>query len=241
MSNTVSPESLAPSDVDGSTGSRRTLLLLGGLAVLLVLAIAGYFLFLSGSSEEDLGLVPSGAAPQQTKDASGKDDEKKADQKADEKSEKQVKQEITVGRDPFAPLSVEAEKIVPVDDDADGGSSGSTGTSGSSGTKSDTVPPTAPQPTTAPTTAPTTEPIEPEESYKVTLRSVEVKKGKAVIEVDGKRYLVNVKEMFTDTKTGPFKLVWVGERSNGTATAKVVFGSDAPVLLVEKDSVVFET
>ena len=48
-------------------------------------------------------------------------------------------------------------------------------------------------------------------SYKVTLQSVDVAKDSAVIEVNGKRYLVKVKDMFTNSKTGPFKLTRVGE------------------------------
>ena len=68
---------------------------------------------------------------------------------------------------------------------------------------------------------------------------MDVAKDSAVIEVDGKRYIVKVKDMFTNSKTGPFKLTGVGERASGKDTATVVFGSDAPVELVAKNTVVF--
>jgi hypothetical protein len=77
-------------------------------------------------------------------------------------------------------------------------------------------------------------------SYKVTLLSVDVAKDSAVIEVNGKRYVVTVKDMFTNSKTGPFKLTRVGELPSGKDTATVVFGSDAPVELVAKDTVLFK-
>ncbi len=77
-------------------------------------------------------------------------------------------------------------------------------------------------------------------SYKVTLRSVDFAKDTALIEVNGKRYVVKVKDLFTNSKTGPFKLTRVGELPSGKDTATVVFGSDAPVELVAKDTVVFK-
>ncbi|HEX5017956.1 MAG TPA: hypothetical protein VFX15_10280 [Actinomycetes bacterium] len=239
MSDTVSPEAPTASAAEGSAGSRRMLLLLGGLAVLLVLGAAAYFLFLSGGVEEDSGGLPTGAAPQPT--TSAPEDDKNNKGKEDEGKDEPEK--IQVGRDPFAPLPAEAVKEEPATqptetDTSDSTAAGSdtngatTNTGGSGATP-------APLPTTQPVPAPTTEPEEPEVAYKVVLRSVDLAKETATIEVDGKRYVVKVKEMFTNTKTGPFKLTEVGERANGTDTAMVVFGSDAPVELVQKDKVVF--
>jgi hypothetical protein len=75
-------------------------------------------------------------------------------------------------------------------------------------------------------------------TYKVTLKSVDVAKDSATIEVNGKRYVVKVGKLFTNSKTGPFKLIRVGELPSGD-TATVKFGEDAPVELVQKDTEVF--
>jgi hypothetical protein len=93
-----------------------------------------------------------------------------------------------------------------------------------------------PSPTPTQTSSPDPQPT----SYKVTLKSVNVGKDSATILVGGKRYVVKVKDFFTNSKTGPFKLTWVGERPDGKDTAKVVFGSDAPVELVQNNSVTFQ-
>jgi hypothetical protein len=238
MSDRVSAEPLPGSESDSpAAGSRRTLLIVGGLAVLLVLGAGVYFLFLSGGGEEDLGTVPSGAAPL----ASASPEASKTKVPGD--SDKN----FHVGRDPFEPLSVEAEKLAPADTSSDtGDTSGSTsdpsgsngGTSNGGGTV--TTPPTTPVSTPSPTASPTQDPNPPASNYKVTLKSVNVAKDKATIEVNGKRYVVKVKDLFTNSKTGPFKLTWVGQRADGKDTAKVVFGSDAPVELVQKDTVVFQ-
>ncbi|HUV48131.1 MAG TPA: hypothetical protein VMX11_04065 [Actinomycetes bacterium] len=233
MSDTISPQS--PVVDDGSSdgaGQKRLLLVVGGAALLLVLGLGAYFLFLSGGEEEDLGPVPSAANNQPTEDPVKKNKGSKKD-----KAPKDVKADFTVGRDPFVPLSVEAVKEpapAPEEPTTDTGKT-SGGTKSGGGTS--TAPTTAPAPTSSPSPAPTQDAVT---SYKVTLRSVDLKKNTAVIEVDGKRYLLKVKDMFTDAKTGPFKLTGVGERDSGKATAIVVFGSDAPVELLAKDTVVFK-
>jgi hypothetical protein len=72
------------------------------------------------------------------------------------------------------------------------------------------------------------------------LKSVDVVKDSAIIEVNGKRYDVKVKNLFTNSKTGPFKLTRIGESPSGKDTATVVFGSDAPVEILQKDTTVFK-
>ncbi|MFL6181626.1 MAG: hypothetical protein ACJ73J_04905 [Actinomycetes bacterium] len=240
MSDRVSAQPLPGSESDSpAAGSRRTLMIVGGLAVLLVFGAGVYFLFLSGGGEEDLGSVPSGAAPI----ASASPDVSKT--KAPDDSGKN----FHVGRDPFEPLPVEAESAAPADtsdssdtsDDTSGSSSDPSGSNGgTNGGGTVTTAPTTTPSSPAPTTSPTQDPNPPVSQYKVTLKSVDVAKDKATIEVNGKRYIVKVKELFTNSNTGPFKLTWVGQRPDGKDTAKVVFGSDAPVELVQKDTVVFQ-
>jgi hypothetical protein len=242
MSDRVSAEPLPGSEPDSSSdGSRRTLLVVGGLAVLLVLGAGVYFLFLSGGGEDDLGTVPSAAAPL----ASASPEATKS--KVPGGSDKN----FHVGRDPFAPLSVEAEKLAPPDttdsstDPTDQptdppGTGGGTNTGGTNGGGTYTTAPTTSPTTPAPTSSPTKDPNPPVSQYKVTLKSVDVAKDSATIEVNGKRYVVKVKDLFTNSNTGPFKLTWVGERADGKDVARVVFGSDAPVELVQKDTSTFQ-
>lgn len=231
MSDTVATEN--PVIDDGSPGGgsqRRLLVVVGGAALLVVIGLAAYFLFLSGGEEEDLGPVPSAAGSQPVEEG---DKDKKA--KKDTVPGK-VNVKFTVGRDPFAPLAVEAV-AEPAEAPED---TTSTDTTKSSGTKSGGGSST-PAPTSSPAPTPTPTPTEDAAtSYKVTLRSVDLKKETAVIEVDGKRYLLSVKDMFPNSKTGPFKLTAVGENGSGKAIATVVFGSDAPVELIAKDTVVFQ-
>lgn len=229
MSDTVAHESLEGTEPTGGAagGSRRLLMLVAGGAAVLVLGLAVYFLFLSGGEEEVAGpVVPAPTASE--KPAKGD----KGD-KDDTDVPKEVDADFAVGRDPFAPLAVEAVKEEPVDTgDAD------TGGAAAGGTDPVTDPGTpAPAPTVAPVPAPTVEPVT---TYKVKLISVDLVKDKATIEVDGKRYVLAVKDMFPSTKSGPFQLTSVDERPSGKDTAMVVFGADAPVELVQKDAVVFE-
>jgi hypothetical protein len=231
MSDTISTENAVIDDGSSGDGSqRRLLLVVGGAALLLVLGLGAYFLFLSGGDEEDLGTVPNATGSQPVED--GKKDKKA---KKDDKVSDKVNVKFTVGRDPFAPLAVEAVVEPPPEKDTTSDTS-STDTTKGSGTKSGTGGNT-PAPTTSPAPAPTQDAVS---SYEVTLRSVDLKKNTAVIEVDGKRYLLKVKDLFPNTKTGPFKLTGVSETGSGKATATVVFGSDAPVELLAKDTVVFK-
>lgn len=203
-------------------GDRRKLLMIGGAVVgLLVLGMAVYFLFLSGGSSDEDALAPVAKG---TPPATSDEGDKGGGGKDDDADKAPKNQTVQVGRDPFAPLAVEAPKPEPKVDSTD------TGTDDQS-TQTDTT--VTPAPTPTDNTSQTT-------SYSVTLQSVDVKKGQATIEVNGARYVVKVNDLFTNADTGPFELTWVGERANGTAVAKVVFGSDAPVELVEKDPVLFE-
>lgn len=233
MSNTLSTETPTSDGGSAAGGSQRRLLLaVGGGALLLVLALGAYFLFLSGGEEEDLGPVPSGAAslPEESKG--------EKDKNGGEQVPAEVDVDFAIGRDPFVPLAAEAvpEPAAPVDDTTDTGTD--TGTDDPKDTGG-----TAPAPTPAPTPSPSPSPTpteDPVTSFKVTVKSVDAGKEASVIEVNGKRYTVKVKDMFTNSKTGPFKLTRVGELPSGKDTATVVFGSDAPVELIAKDTVVFK-
>ncbi len=223
MSNTLSTQSPTIDDGSGAGGSRRRLIMVvGGAALLLVLGLGAYFLFLSGGEEEDLGLVPSGAAAQQD-ESNGKKDK---GNKGDDKVPAEVDTNFAVGRDPFAPLP--AEEVIPAPEPKP---DPTTDTSGD-GTG------TTPEPTPTPTPTPTVDAVT---TYDVTLRSVNLGKDTAVIVVDGKRYSVKAKEMFPSSDIGPFKLIGVGELSSGQDTALVVFGSDVTVGLVAGKSVTFTT
>jgi hypothetical protein len=235
MSDTISPAS--PVIDDGSTGGagqKRLLLVVGGAALLLVLGLGAYFLFLSGGEEEDLGPVPSAAGAQPTEDPVKKNKGTKKD-----KAPKNVNANFTVGRDPFVPLAVEKVSVPdePAADTTTTNTSSNTTKTGGGGTSTAPATTPAPAPTSTPSPAPTEDAVT---SYKVTLRSVDFAKDTALIEVNGKRYVVKVKDLFTNSKTGPFKLTRVGELPSGKDTATVVFGSDAPVELVAKDTVVFK-
>lgn len=237
MSNTVSQENpIADEGASSDGGQRRLLLVVGGAALLLVLGLAGYFLFLSGGDDEEaFGPLPTAgtAAPDET--TGGKDKASKKDKKVPN----DVDANFTVGRDPFTPLGVEAVTVssetTTETTDTTSDTSGTTTTN--SGGNTGAAPAPAPTSSSTPTPTPTADTVT---SYKVTLRSVDFGKDTAVIEVNGKRYPVKVKDMFTNSKTGPFKLTRVGELPNGKDTATVIFGSDAPVELVVKDTVVFK-
>ena len=233
MSNTVSTENLPTEDGSGTGGQRRLLVIVGGAAVALVLALGAYFLFLSGGEEEDLGPVPSGAAAvddSNGKDKNGKNDKDGKDGKdgKDDDVPSEVDEDFTVGRNPFAPLPAEAikEEPAPPADDT------TTDVADDGGTGPATEP--APEPTPTPTS-------DVASTYQVMLRSVDIGKESAVIVVDGKRYSLKIKEIFPDNATGPFKLLGVGELSSGKDTALVVFGSDTTVGLVANKPVLFST
>src|SRR5215204_6100523 len=104
MSDTIASENAEGVDsasADGVAGQRRLLLIVGGLAGLLVLGLAAYFLFLSGGSEDDLGALPAqGPAP------SSADDGKQGDKKGDESKPESLPEKFDgeVGSDPFKPL-----------------------------------------------------------------------------------------------------------------------------------------
>jgi hypothetical protein len=227
MSNTLSTQSPTIDDGSGAGGSRRRLIMVvGGAALLLVLGLGAYFLFLSGGEEEDLGPVPSGAAAAEESDGKKNKNSKGNDSKGNDNVPAEVDTNFAVGRDPFAPLP--AEEVIPAPEPKP---EPTTDTSGD-GTG------TTPEPTPTPTPTPT---VDAATTYDVTLRSVNLGKDTAVIEVDGKRYSVKAKDMFPSSDIGPFKLIGVGQLSSGQDTALVVFGSDVTVGLVAGKSVTFTT
>jgi hypothetical protein len=241
MSEGVTTEPQQAPDEASTTASdsrRQKLLLFGGLAGLLVLGIAVYFLFLSGgsASEDALGPVPQGTPLPSTSPTNG------GQQGPDNKP---GNVQVVVGHDPFAPLAVEAtESPTPSASSTgvDTGTGTNTGTNSGTGTGNQPQPTTSPTVISTPSSTPTqTQSPDPQPtSYKVTLKSVNVGKDSATIVVNGKRYVVKVQNLFTNSKTGPFKLTWVGQRADGKDTAKVVFGSDAPVELVQNNTVSFQ-
>jgi hypothetical protein len=230
MSDTLANESLEGlDDTPAAGGQRRLLLLVGAAAAVLVLGLAGYFLFLSGGGEEDLDPVPQSApAPADTKEKGDKKGGK------DDTTPAQVDDDFQVGQDPFQPLAVEAVAAPPAEEPVDdvGTDTADTGSTGGD------ISTPAPVPTVTVTAEP--KPTEEPVTYKVKLISVDLVKKKATIEVDGKRYLLAVKDMFPSSKTGPFQLTGVGEAGSGKATATVVFGAEAPVELIEQDAVTFK-
>lgn len=237
MSETLASEPLEGLDdaADSAGGQRRLLVIVGAAAAVIVLGLAGYFLFLSGGGEEDLGPVPQSAPAPTTPEDKG---DKKGGK--DDTTPAEVDDDFRVGQDPFQPLAVEAVAADPaVEDPADTGSdSSSTDTGSDTGTSGGGTSTPTPVPTVTVTAEP--EPTEEPVSYQVKLVAVDLAKEKATIEVDGKRYLLDVKDMFPSATKGPFQLTGVGKTDSGKATATVVFGADAPVELVEKDTVTFK-
>ena len=237
MSDSVATEPPQAPEADSSgPNQRRLLLLVGGLAALLVVGLGVYFLFLSGGSDDEgFEVIRSAPAPEET-------DAPKGDKKDDTVPTK-IDDDIEVGRDPFKPLPQEAVKVESVTvDDAEPVDDGAVINNGGSGPGTGGTQP-SPVPTVKPTPSPSpTETKDPDvvTSYKVTLKSVDVKKDSAVIEVNGKRYVVKADKMFPSTKQGPFKLVRIGELPSGKETATVRFGADAPVELIQKDKTVFQ-
>lgn len=234
MSNETMIQNAAPED--GSTGSgrqRRLLIAVGGAAVLLVLGLGAYFLFLSGGGEEDLGPVPSaaGAVPA---NANGNDNNgnsgnggNKGGDKGDDSVPAKVDTNYAVGRDPFQPLAAEAvpEPVASPQDTTDT----STDTSTDTGTGTGTTPSPSPTADTGATT------------FSVTITSVKAAQNSAVIDVNGQSYAVKVGEMFTDNQTGPFKLVSVGKLPSGKDTGTVTFGSESQIELAVGETFVFST
>ena len=221
MSETLMPENPVVDEGTGPSSRRNLVVLLVAVVALAVVAGAAYFLFLSGSSEEDLGPVPSAAG--QAADEQGKAKEQAKEDKAAAEAEQAAfndKDIITVGRDPFEPLSVEAKKPQPVDDSTNQSDPATTNTGG-----------------TAPTPTPT--PTQDSDSYTVTLIAGNANKGEATIEVDGKRYVVSEKDLFPSSAIGPFKLISVNEKKSGKVTATIAFGSASTVDLAEGDPIEF--
>ena len=233
MSDTLAAEPVdAVDDAGAASGQKRMLMIVGGLAALLVLGLAVYFLFLSGGGdEEDFGALPPAAPAPANTDDTKKDGKNDADQGT-------VPEEFSgnLGRDPFVPLSVEkvVETEAPVEPTD---TTTNTGTDG--GTNPAPAPTVNPAPTSSPKPTPTDDPDPQTTTYKVTLLSVNVAKGEAKLEVNGKSYVVKEGKLFTNTKSGPFKLLSVSELPNGKDVARVKFGSDAPVELTAKEKTTF--
>ena len=209
---------------EGSGGNRRALIALAALAGALVIGAAVYFLFLSGDSSDDaLGAVPQTQA-NGTKDAKGNNgDGDKAGDKAGDKVPEEFKG--NVGRDPFAPLAFELETAEPVASEPVA-----------------TEPPPATEPTGALPTAdpqPTSNNPPATSAYVVEVKSVNVASGRATIAVNDKTYTVKTGDVFPSDTTGPFKVLRLSKLDSGRGVAKVLFGSDLPVILKQGHPVTF--
>ncbi|MCZ3390183.1 MAG: hypothetical protein LH645_13955 [Actinomycetia bacterium] len=233
MSNETMTQNVSAEDGSaGSGGQRRLLIAVGGAALLLVLGLGAYFLFLSGGGEEDLGPIPSAAVTIPAK-AAGNDNNANTDNgntdKGDDSVPAKVDSNYSVGRDPFEPLAAEAvpEPVASTDTTT---TDTSTDTSTGTGTGTNPAPSgDAPPADTGATT------------WSVTIKSVKSAQNLAVIDVNGQSYNVKVGEMFTDSQTGPFKLISVGQLPSGKDTGTVTFGSESQVELAAGETFVFST
>ena len=208
---------------EGPGGNRRALIALAALAGALVIGAAVYFLFLSGDSNDDaLAAVPQTQATvtQEAKGNNGDGD------KAGDKVPEEFKG--NVGRDPFAPLAFELETAEPVATEPVA-----------------TEPVATDAPATDPTGVPTTDPQPTSGSppatsaYVVEVKSVNVASGRATIDVNDKTYTVKTGDVFPSDTTGPFKILRLSKTDSGRGVAKVLFGSDLPVILKQGHPVTF--
>ena len=129
-----------------------------------------------------------------------------------------------VGRDPFAPLAFELETAEPVATEPAPTEPAATDPTGG-------IPATDPQPTS--TNAPATS------AYVVEVKSVNVASGRATIDVNDKTYTVKTGDVFPSDTTGPFKVLRLSKLDSGRGIAKVLFGSDLPVILKQGHPVTF--
>jgi hypothetical protein len=197
---------------NGSGGNRRLLVALAALAGVLVIGAAVYFLFLSGdSSDDELAAVPRAQATGTHAPKANKGDDGVVGDKVPEEFKGNI------GRDPFAPLAFELVSATPTEAPTTEPTDGTGGT----------TPTTDPQPTATSDPGTTT-------AYVVEVKSVDVAKNKANIAVNDKLYTVKTGEVFPSSTTGPFKVLRLG-----AGTAKVLFGSDLPVILKQGSPVTF--
>lgn len=179
-----------PDPVGGGGGSRSKLFLLTGLAAVLVMAVAAYFLFVAGG--EDAPVANGGAA------VAGPDPAPAAEAPAAKQGKKQRIAPRNFGRDPFKPLIVEAPPAAPVGAAVPVGQPPLTGSTGSTGgTTTVTVPETT-------TPAATT-------SHSFRVLDTAPDNGSVTVKVDGETYR-NLKagEVFADF----FKVVLIGGQVN---------------------------
>jgi hypothetical protein len=208
---------------EGPGGNRRVLIALAALAGVLVIGAAVYFLFLSGggSGDDELAAVPQTQATG-TQDAKGNNGD---GDKAGDKVPEEFKG--NVGRDPFAPLAFELATAEPVATDPVATEPAATDAPAADPTG---VPTTDPQPTSS---SPATS------AYAVEVKSVNVGSGRATIEVNDKVYTVKTGDVFPSDTTGPFKVLRLSKTDSGRGVAKVLFGSDLPVILKQGHPVTF--
>jgi len=205
---------------DGSGGNRRALIALAAVAGALLIGAAVYFLFLSGDSGDDeLGAVPQTQTTRTDDDKGNKGNDDNGSNAGDK-----VPDEFkgNIGRDPFAPLAFELVTAEPV--------------------------PTEPVPTEPPATDPTggtvpdpqpTSDAPATTAYVLEVKSVNVANDRASISVNDKLYTVKTGDVFPSDTTGPFKVLRLGKLDSGRGSAKVLFGSDLPVILKQGNPVTF--
>jgi hypothetical protein len=191
-------------EVAESGGSRRTVLVAGGVAAALALGAAGYFLLSGGSNSTDLGAPASlPRAVQPAVKAPVKPAAKKPVVKVPAVST------VPLGRDPFKALY-----LLPV----------------VSATTSNVAPSTVTPPTTSGGTTTPVQPAQPTSTapkvYKLVLSRVDDGKV-AVFSVGGKTMLAKVGSVFGPT--GEIKLLSLGQDAKGVWTATIQVGDSEPV------------
>jgi hypothetical protein len=203
---------------DGSGGNRRALIALAAVAGALLIGAAVYFLFLSGGSGDDeLGAVPHAVATGTQDTKANKDDNGNAGDKVPDEFKGNI------GRDPFAPLAFELVTDEPVPTEPVPTEPAATDPTGG-------IPAPDPQPTSdAPATT----------AYVLEVKSVNVANGRATISVNDNLYTVKTGDVFPSDTTGPFKVLRLGKLDSGRGSAKVLFGSDLPVILKQGNPVTF--
>ena len=129
-----------------------------------------------------------------------------------DKVPQKVDQDVAVGTDPFEPLAAEAPVV------------------SAAPVATDPADPTG-----------TGDPAADAGVYQLTVKSVNLEKDTANIDIDGKLYTVKAGNTFPSLTQGPFLLVRVDASQTGQGLARVIFGSDTPVVMKVGNTVTYTT